>query len=1024
MKRFVLVLIVGSILAPSVALGGSGPPLADAGLDQDVEQGTTVLLDGTGSRDPDGRIDAYRWRIETPAGAETTPRDPTSGRTSFVADEAGRYAVTLQVTDDEGNTATDTLYVDVEEAERTPTPTPSTPTPSGPTSEPTPPTETAATPTATRDGRNPVIRGARIVTGDRPLTASYRIEADYPVESIRWIRDGDRHSSGRETTIRWRPGVHTLRAVVTYENGARRDATFSDGSTRVEADPRPDLSLSELTRRGRIAGDANASDAFGNLERVTVAVDAHELGEKRASRSRIDDRRSEALSAAFDWSGIEPQKNYTVTATAVDARGQERTVSRTVETIGKPRVISAEFVNGPVDSYHERIDRERYTAHHVMKIDLNGLSRSAISISTTPKKEEETIEIADRHVERKGEKLLVHTYWAGMKPSGLDGYQIKSTWAADDFRWQGTERSSFHVTPSPPEIRLEMRNDGARSVGASEESSGSNLVDFSEPIVVDASESFDPDGSDLRFGWQLGAKPISANNETARLGSWDDGRLVLKDGFGERSTQTWSPTEGFVPEVTSMDVEAGRRSGAVRNQKEPYSPDRTLRVAVRTQAVHFRRETATADVGAALRGAEGEIVEWRKVTDTGTLAPGDSPGGENSFYYEGVVEISAGALANGALRPELVVYNERRPQEIRDRTELPSVTTRSLSETRRANLAVADLRYAVRKTTETSVTVDSRDELRARRANGFTVDSTDTEVVGYAIERRVQTQEARYRERTKRFDFRGSRRTFLRHRPNWRVAGTETTRKRIQRRTTTWRDSRGSGFTGRTREVLTEPAEYATERQFAYTTWETSTREITSRQCLPNVGCYTTSYEKTVVTPVRRTYWATSRHSRSHTATGRERRQLVSPAEYTTEYEHERFYWDVEQTTEYVASTTERIQQARYEWRHYDTVSSQRAAWRMANDESDLRVGGTETERTWTMVRENHEIVVRPAYEDDFDVVETRATVYGNVVRYESAGPEQSTRKTVTDTFETEFVGDGVVSREEIRERIKSGGDK
>lgn len=414
MKRLVLVLVVGSVVAPSVALGGSGPPLADAGLDQEVEQGTTVLLDGTGSRDPDGRIDTYRWRIETPAGATTTPRDPTSGRTSFVADEPGRYAVTLRVTDDEGETATDTLYVTVEGGARTPTSTPrpsATPSPATETPTPTPaPTETS-TPTSTPDGRDPTVRGPQVVTGDRPLTGDYRIEADRGIEQVRWFTDDRSHDSGLETTVRWRPGVRDLRAVVTYADGTRRTATFSDGSTRVEADPRPDVSISDLARRGRIAGDANASDAFGNLERVDVSVDGRELGAVRADRSRIDDRRSGDLSTAFDWSGVEPEKNYTVTATAVDARGQERTVTRTVETIGKPRVISAEFVNGPVDSYHDRIEPERYTAHHVLKVDLNGVSESAISISTTPRKSEQVYRVADRRVERNGGTLVVHTYW-------------------------------------------------------------------------------------------------------------------------------------------------------------------------------------------------------------------------------------------------------------------------------------------------------------------------------------------------------------------------------------------------------------------------------------------------------------------------------------------------------------------------------------------------------------------------------------------------------------------------------------
>jgi len=1021
MKRLVLVLVVGSVVAPSVALGGSGPPLADAGLDQEVEQGTTVLLDGTGSRDPDGRIDTYRWRIETPAGATTTPRDPTSGRTSFVADEPGRYAVTLRVTDDEGETATDTLYVTVEGGARTPTSTPrpsATPSPATETPTPTPaPTETS-TPTSTPDGRDPTVRGPQVVTGDRPLTGDYRIEADRGIEQVRWFTDDRSHDSGLETTVRWRPGVRDLRAVVTYADGTRRTATFSDGSTRVEADPRPDVSISDLARRGRIAGDANASDAFGNLERVDVSVDGRELGAVRADRSRIDDRRSGDLSTAFDWSGVEPEKNYTVTATAVDARGQERTVTRTVETIGKPRVISAEFVNGPVDSYHDRIEPERYTAHHVLKVDLNGVSESEISISTTPRKSEQVYRVADRRVERNGGTLVVHTYWVGEKPSRQDGYQVKSTWRVSRTQWTGTERSSFQVTPSPPEIHLEMRNDGTRSVGARANST-SDVIDFSEPIVVDASKSFDPDGSDLRFGWQLGAKPISADNTTARLSSWDDGQLVLKDEQGQQSAQTWSATRGFVPEIAAMNVSSKRHPG--ESAEEPYRPRQTVEIAVRTQSVHFRRETTTADIGAELRGSEGTIVEWRKVTDTGPLAPGDDRGGENSFYYEGVVEISAAALANDDVRTELVLYNEHRPQEVRDRTDLPSVNTTAISETRRTDLSVDDIEYVIRKPTETRVTVDGRDELGLRRSAGFTVESVNSEVVGYRIERRVQLQEARYEERTKRFDLRSTRRTFLRHNPNWRTAGTETTQKRVRHTTTTWRDSPGSGYTGRTRRVETEPAEYVTERQFSYTTWETSTREATTRQCLPNVGCYTTTYEKTVVTPVERTYWATGRHSPSHTATGRERRHLVSPAEYTTEYEHERTYWETERTTEYVATKTEQVQQARYEWRHYETVTGERAAWRTANDDPDLRIGGTVTDRTWTMVRGGHETVVRPAYEDDFEVLETRATVRGNVVRYESSGPDQPTTRTLLGTFKTEFVGDGVVDRETIRERIRSG---
>jgi hypothetical protein len=46
------------------------PPLADAGLDQTVDRGATVLLDGTGSRDPDGEIVSYQWTVRERATEE------------------------------------------------------------------------------------------------------------------------------------------------------------------------------------------------------------------------------------------------------------------------------------------------------------------------------------------------------------------------------------------------------------------------------------------------------------------------------------------------------------------------------------------------------------------------------------------------------------------------------------------------------------------------------------------------------------------------------------------------------------------------------------------------------------------------------------------------------------------------------------------------------------------------------------------------------------------------------------------
>lgn len=106
-------LAVTLLLQPVASAPSEEPPLVDAGLDQQVPQGSTVLLDATGSRDPDGGELSYEWEIRAPSGAIATPECSECGRTSFQAAETGRYTVTVTVTDDEGRYRSDTLYVRV-----------------------------------------------------------------------------------------------------------------------------------------------------------------------------------------------------------------------------------------------------------------------------------------------------------------------------------------------------------------------------------------------------------------------------------------------------------------------------------------------------------------------------------------------------------------------------------------------------------------------------------------------------------------------------------------------------------------------------------------------------------------------------------------------------------------------------------------------------------------------------------------------------------------------------------------------
>ena len=296
-----VLLISGAVATPAHGATANDPPLADAGLDQRVERGAVVWLDGGGSVDPDGEVVAYEWSIRTPAGETIRPEDPAASSTTFTPTAVGRYEVTLTVTDDDGATRSDTLYVDV-----------TAPETNGDPSEP----ESNEPPTGEIEGPDTVARGERAT-----FTADV-YDPDGEIVAYEWSNG----RSGRAITRTVdRPAGETFEFTVRVTDDDGATSTFRKSVRVRSVDPGGSQTV-DPANEGPTA-------TIEGLDRVAVGETATYVLRGRDSDGTVAQRlwpdrsgTGAVLEPAFDEAGT-----YTLRGVVVDDDGARTVATKSIE---------------------------------------------------------------------------------------------------------------------------------------------------------------------------------------------------------------------------------------------------------------------------------------------------------------------------------------------------------------------------------------------------------------------------------------------------------------------------------------------------------------------------------------------------------------------------------------------------------------------------------------------------------------------------------------------------------------------
>lgn len=1040
-----VVLLVTAAATPALA-APNGPPLADAGLDQTTARGTAVHLDAGGSRDPDGTITDYEWTVEGPDGSAVTLDCASCEQTRFPASAVGKHEATLTVTDDDGATATDTLYVDV---------------------------EPGAPPAMTLSGPS------QLAVGERATYSASVSAGAAPLDRVVWYVDGDRHTAdgvdGTAASVDRQfqfpdTGGREVRAVAVDGDGQRTRATQTVAvSGSGTGDPTGDPATGDETN--------DSDSATPDIEGPRVVTGQPPLdGTYRLTDSAtgdwfLDGRHAgtgptvtlplapgtHELYATPDSGGAAafPDGTRTVVADPAPDVSIERITEASVVTVdayatdGLANLQSVEvLVDGDVERSKTlgSIERRSSGGNHLAVLErLVAIPPGNRNVTVRATDSRGQTDSATRTIHVPGPPVVKSARFVNDEPltsrhPKLDAEDYTGKFEIDielngvdpehagvRFRDPRDELVSMSSSQNRAELgrpELTIRRNYSRLYkgkiksngevywkrGSRQESvskfSGSTRTNLSEPVIrlslidaqnrpgslgatFDASGSFDPERSDLTFEWKDSDGSDQWEGPIKQLHPQKLIHLNVTDEQ-DQSNETYEILNWFTPEL---------QTPAPQNTEAVFPQD----------TVTYRVRTSEYELSKAVYEAErfGKLIDFELVSGVGSVGghnrySANEDGGDfdqgrpehtkqSYIFHEWFVSLPASEFLSGD-QPTVRIQSTTQEAAFRE-VELPDPRMYDQIGSS-VDLWEFDVEYVEERPNYEVQRTAKPARKDALQRMGFDLYTARQSGTKFDLEKRVKTQPAQWKTITREFDSKLERQLFLGNSGDWKANGSS---EQLQERTVTervWRDHRGGAgeSTGNSRQVRVEPAEVQTLREYEYKTQHTV--EVTEQEeresCLPGLGCRTYTVETT--TEETRTtahdYWSSRPRNPVHDWTGATRTRTVERAEYERQYEYRVQDTETHWQRVYHASTNSKVQPAQYGWQPYDTVRTERAA-SVLTTSPDIRQAGTETTREWTMRREDGTITrVTDAPKHLSEVVKTRMTARAHVeARYLPPNP-------------------------------------